>query len=156
MNDDDSYLNLVLLLFGNELRLDKFTDSNLSFRRLFHLVILMKRRQITGRLRLLSLRIWQRFVILGISNRPPISKLPHLLGVLLKSNWLCRLRLIIIGLFSTVKQKSEAWAWTSGPLGLHLPVVIKFYYRTSATATQVAIPIPSYYLVIVHSFDDNQ
>jgi hypothetical protein len=108
MNDDDSYLNLVLLLFGNELRLDKFTDSNLSFRRLFHLVILMKRRQITGRLRLLSLRIWQRFVILGISNRPPISKLPHLLGVLLKSNWLCRLRLIIIGLFSTVKQKSEA------------------------------------------------
>jgi len=153
--DDVSYLNLVLLLFGNKLRLYKFTYRDLSFRRLSHLIILMKRRQVTNRLRLWSLRIWLRFVVIDIMDRPPIYKLPHLLVVLLKSYWLCWLGSLIIIWSSTVKQKSETRAWTSWSLRLHLSVVIKINYRTSAV-TQVAIPIPSYYLVIVHSFVDNQ
>lgn len=153
--DDVSYLNLVLLLFGNKLRLYKFTNWDLSFRGLSNLVILMKRRQVTNRLRLWSLWIWLRLVVIGIMNRPSIFKLPHLLVVMLKSYWLCWLGTLIIIWSSTAKQKSETWAWTSWSLWLHLSVVIKINYWTSAV-TQVAIPIPSYYRVIVHSFDDNQ
>ena len=141
-----------MLLFGNKLRLYKFTYRYLSFSRLFYLVILMKRRQITGRLCLWSL--WIRYRL--VRKRPPIFKLPYLLVVLLTSYWLCWLCcLIIIGLLATIEQKSEALTYTSWSLRLHLPMIIKINNRTSAV-TQVAIPIPSYSRVIVHSFDFNK